>query len=380
MNAKPCILIVDDEPFNVDYLEQELEDLGYATLSAGNGLDALEIIASQETDLVLLDIMMPGMDGFGVLERLKADPEHQHLPVVVISALSDMASVVRGIQLGAEDYLPKPFDDFLLRARISSALEKKRLRDVEIAHMQSMEKELEIGHQIQAGFLPHNLPELSGWSLEAVFRPAREVAGDFYDVFLLPDGKLALILGDVADKGVGSALFMALYRSLLRSSLNNGMLLDDPANKLLRAVIHTNDYVCATHDDALFVTLFAAILDPNTGELTFVSAGHNPPMLVSDRKPTYLCPTGPIMGVFEGLEFESDQAVVQPGGHLAIYSDGLEDSKAPSGELFGIERLIASVLNGPVSAGSIIGTIDEFVSGSEQYDDLTLLLLKRDAA
>ncbi len=100
------ILIVDDEPFNVDYLEQELQDQGYRTLSAGNGLAALEAVQASQPDLVLLDIMMPGMDGFEVLTRLKADPQQRHLPVVIISAMSDLDSVVRGIELGAEDYLP----------------------------------------------------------------------------------------------------------------------------------------------------------------------------------------------------------------------------------------------------------------------------------
>lgn len=123
------ILIVDDEPFNVDYLEQELDDLGYKTISAVNGQDALEKIKAESPDLVLLDIMMPVMDGFAVLAQMKADSVMRDIPVIIISAMNDLESVVKGVKQGAEDYLPKPFEPTLLHARISSSLEKKRLRD-----------------------------------------------------------------------------------------------------------------------------------------------------------------------------------------------------------------------------------------------------------
>lgn len=129
MNGKPRILIVDDEPFNVDYLEQELEELEYETLAAVNGQEALEKIQTEQPDLVLLDIMMPILDGFAVLERVKANPLLRDIPIIVISAMSDLESVVKGIQRGAEDYLPKPFEPTLLQARIAACLEKKSLRD-----------------------------------------------------------------------------------------------------------------------------------------------------------------------------------------------------------------------------------------------------------
>ncbi|MEW5938873.1 MAG: adenylate/guanylate cyclase domain-containing protein [Chloroflexota bacterium] len=129
MNDRPKILIVDDEAFNVDYLEQELEDLDYETISASNGLEALDRVQSDAPDLILLDIMMPTLDGFEVLTRLKMSPATRDIPVIIISALNDLQSVVRGVQRGAEDYLPKPFEPTLLKARISASLEKKSLRD-----------------------------------------------------------------------------------------------------------------------------------------------------------------------------------------------------------------------------------------------------------
>jgi len=127
--TQPTILIVDDEPFNVDYLEQELEELNYSIVTASNGRDALDLVVSEKPDLILLDIMMPVMDGFAVLRELQADPLLRSIPIIVISAVNDLESVVKGIQLGADDYLPKPFEPTLLHARISASLEKKFLRD-----------------------------------------------------------------------------------------------------------------------------------------------------------------------------------------------------------------------------------------------------------
>ena len=129
MTTRPRILIVDDEPLNVDYLEQELEDLNYETISAANGQEALEMVRASAPDLILLDIMMPIMDGFSVLEQLKANPATRDIPVIIISANNDLQSVVRGIKMGAEDYLPKPFEPVLLHARIAAGFEKKSLRD-----------------------------------------------------------------------------------------------------------------------------------------------------------------------------------------------------------------------------------------------------------
>jgi DNA-binding response OmpR family regulator len=145
------ILIVDDEPFNVDYLEQELDDLGYATVAAVNGQAALDMVRAESPDLILLDIMMPILDGFGVLARLKADPAARDIPVIIISAMTDMASIVRGIQLGAEDYLPKPFEPVLLAARIAAGLDKKLRRDQELEYLRQVERLTSAAQSVQAG-------------------------------------------------------------------------------------------------------------------------------------------------------------------------------------------------------------------------------------
>lgn len=165
MHQPAKILIVDDEPFNVDTLEQELDDLGYTTVSAANGRQALAQVAAEDPDLILLDIMMPEMDGFQVLSQLKAEPTWRDIPVIVISAMTDMSSVVKGIKLGAEDYLPKPFNEVLLRARLEAGLAKKRLRDQEIDYLRQVERLTAAAAAVEAGaFDPTTLAEVAARS------------------------------------------------------------------------------------------------------------------------------------------------------------------------------------------------------------------------
>jgi adenylate cyclase len=154
MAERPRILIVDDEPLNVDLLEQELELLGYATVAAADGRQALALLAAEPVDLVLLDIMMPGLDGYQVLRRIKADPGLRHVPVVMVSALSELGSVVRCIELGAEDHLPKPFEPVLLRARVGACLEKKRLHDREREHLAEIDRQRGRAEALLRAILP----------------------------------------------------------------------------------------------------------------------------------------------------------------------------------------------------------------------------------
>ncbi|MCE7861871.1 MAG: response regulator, partial [Chloroflexi bacterium CFX2] len=283
MNNPPRILLVDDEPLNLDYLQQELEDKEYELLTATNGKEALDAIKESPPDLVLLDIMMPIMDGFVVLEQVKSDPDTRHIPIIIISANNDLPSVVKGIQRGAEDYLPKPFEPVILHARITASLDRKRLRDQEQLYLQSLENELNIARNIQKEFLPRELPQVQGWEIAAYFKAAKFVAGDYYDAFTLPDGNLVLVLGDVCGKGVGAALFMTLFRSLIRAA-SSSLVLDRslaPAERIMAAVHSTNQYIAETHEDALiFSTLFVGLLDSSSGTLTYINAGNESPYLM----------------------------------------------------------------------------------------------------
>ena len=378
----PIVLVVDDEAFNVDYLFQELEDFGVTTISAKDGIEALEQVGRHSPDLVLLDIMMPKMDGFAVLAKMKSEETFRDIPIIIISANSDMQHVLKGIAMGAEDYLPKPFDPLLLRARVNASLEKKRFRNLEKEYLKGLERELEIGRQIQAGFLPKEIVSPQGWEISAFFRAAREVAGDFYDVFLVEDDRLALIVGDVTDKGVGAALYMALYRSLLRAYLStSGFVKNGTKNGLSEAASFVNNYICRVHHSVMYLTAFMAILDPWSGKLAFVSAGHDFPLVVRRNGDIQeLKPTGPAIGILEDRVFGLGEIQLELGDTLLVYTDGLLDLRNNAGSSFGpnLRGLVGRKTNGTrVLIANIVSQADDFCAGTVQYDDITILGISR---
>ena len=379
------ILVVDDNEANRDMLSRRLARQGHGVEMAAGGQEALQRLGAEPFDLVLLDIMMPEMNGYEVLERLKADPVLQHIPVIMITALNEMESVVRCIEMGAEDHLPKPFNATLLRARVESSLAKKRLRDREQVVSRAMARELEIGRNIQAGFLPDTLPAIPGWEIAARFQPARQVAGDFYDAFALDDrGRTALVVADVCDKGVGAALFMAVFRSLLRVLLRESYASRPgrtDAEHLPHAVRVLSDYNATTHAGAsMFATLFFGALEPATGVLTWVNAGHDAPAVMRGGAVlTRLEPTGPAVGLLPGLEFGVRTLTLEPGDTLLAFTDGVADARSPDGGSYGEPRLFAAA--GASSVQGMLSAIDAdlaaHTAGAEPFDDITLLAVRR---
>lgn len=387
---KPKILIVDDEPFNVDYLEQELEELDYETVSAANGQEALEQVDAESPDLILLDIMMPVMDGFETLTRLKGAAATRDIPVIVISANSDLKSVVQGIALGAEDYLPKPFEPALLKARLSSSLAKKHLHDLQQLYLKSMERELAIGREIQQEFLPSELPKISGWEIAAYFQAAREVAGDFYDVFPLPGDHLLFVIGDVCDKGVGAALFMTLFRSLIRAAATSDFSINKkemdalaPAERLNHVISFTNNYISETHANArMFATIFIGIFNLQSGALTYMNCGHEPPLWVKvDDFITPLVRTGVAVGVICDATFSTREIMLERSETILAYTDGVPDAINGENAPFGKERLLKIAKNKHSHPGLMLQQIGDelhqFAGDASQFDDITLLAIKR---
>jgi serine phosphatase RsbU (regulator of sigma subunit) len=380
--AAARLLVVDDNPMNCDLLARRLQRLGHQVAIAEDGIRALESLRQADYDLVLLDITMPGMDGYRVLETMKADEALCHVPVVMVSAIDESESVVRCLELGADDYLPKPFDPAVLRARVESSLARKRLRDAERRQLQAIERELEIGRRIQAGFLPESVPRFDGWDIGARFLPARQVAGDFYDLFPVGHGGVALVVADVCDKGVGAALYMALFRSLIRAIATQQDDVDARAT-LARTVHATSDYIATVHGGAnMFATAFVAALDPRTGELVYVNAGHDAPLLArAGGAIERLGPTGPALGLMPGQRFEIASARIGQADLLLAFTDGVTDAGTAAAP-FGEAGILARIARRPAT---VDGLLDDIVAGlaalgSEHPDDVTMLAARRLAA
>jgi serine phosphatase RsbU (regulator of sigma subunit) len=340
-------------------------------------------------DVVLLDIMMPDMNGYEVLEVLKHDSALRHVPVIMITAIDDMQSVVRCIEMGAEDHLPKPFNPALLRARIDASLARKRLRDREQVYAQSLERELEIARTIQSSFLPDRLPDVAGWEMAVSFRPARQVAGDFYDVFTIPGSdRLAVVVADVCGKGVGAAVFMAAFRTVIRALTEHTFAVpSDAKDELLRLVDFVNAYVSTTHARSnMFATLFFAVLEPSTGALAYVDAGHDPPIVRRvDGRLERLDPTGPAVGLLPGLPFGVARVMLDVGDTLLVYTDGVPDARNEADAPLTEARLLSVVQasDAATSSALIVGieaAMSAHAGAAEQFDDVTLLALRRTQA
>jgi phosphoserine phosphatase RsbU/P len=377
------ILIVDDLEINRDLLARRVQRLGHLTGFADNGRAALEKLRESVWDLVLLDITMPVMDGYEALSKIKADPLLAHIPVVMVSAIDEIDSVVRCIELGADDYLTKPFNPVILRARIESSLAKKHLADQKQLTLQALAREMEIGQQIQRGFLPEQLPKIPDWDLATMFKPARHVGGDFYDALTLSDGRLVIIVADVCDKGVGAALYMALFRSLLRSMLLQGQSGESAAALLQRAVGFTNNYIANEHSrDNMFATLFIGIVDLSSGRLDYINAGHEAPILGrANKKDFEVCePQGLAVGMMPDIHHEVRSVVILQGDTLLIFTDGVTEAIGVTGQ-FTDERLQALMVGRQGHADDLLGELtaqlEKHTDGYDQHDDITVLCLHR---
>ena len=311
-----------------------------------------------------------------------------------------------GEVIGAFRQMYQQISDAINERKKAEEAQLESFQQVE-AYSQVLNNELEKGRSMQINFLPNKLLQLPGWETAAFFKPARQVAGDFYDIFQLPGGSIGFVVADVCDKGVGAALFMALFRSLIRvfsgQTALDGLpltcsetLLDEPARfadgssldpthiTALKAVKLTNDYIALNHGDlAMFATLFFGILDPDSGLLSYINGGHEPLFIVGPgggvKEP--LSFTGPAVGIETEIDFKIQQTHMESGDILLGYTDGVTEAVTSDGAFFTMERLV-SILETPAATVTelldrIASSLQEHVGGADQFDDITLLAIRR---
>ncbi|MDI3418502.1 PP2C family protein-serine/threonine phosphatase [Streptomyces luteolus] len=399
------VLVLDERRDAPPELLTALDKLGTVVhVRTPGDVLAKEVGQLPDTDVLLAYAGLSPHTVRAVARRL--DDEDQR-PTVVAFAEHDLHLLGSHVHAGS-DYLVPPFHPDLVRARLRDCHERatfsRTMEDVAAhAELLSYERELEIGREIQMGFLPDSLPSPDGWEIDVRFRPARTVAGDFYDVFeLVNRRRLALVVADVCDKGVGAALFMALIRSLLRhtaeqsglQSLIAADLLGEEtdweehsraipvvgATPLLNAVVGTNNYLTRNHiRQGYFATMFFGVLDPVTGNLVYINGGHNPPVLVraDGGDPVLLEPTGPAVGVIPDVAFSLGYAQISPGDTLFIYTDGVTEARSVPGHFFGEDQMIKQLGEGAARGEELLdhmdGALSEFVGPAEQSDDITMM-------
>jgi hypothetical protein len=332
-------------------------------------------------------------------------------PTVVVFPQGDFDALEACVR-GGFDYVTPPYLSTLLRSRMLSCWQRGQLvtavEDMSAeASLHAYERDMSIAHEIQAGFLPDSLPAPYGWDLASRFRPAKQVAGDFYDGFELVHGRrLGFVVADVCDKGVGAALFMALIRTLLRHTAEHtgaGSLAEDTdipvtsavdagvglppllsvgAGPLLQAVVGTNRYLARNHlRQGYFATLFFGVLDPVSGALLYINGGHNPPVhLRAAGGQELLRPTGPAVGMMAHGNYSLGHVGLEPGDTLFVYTDGVPEARGHDGGRFGMNRMLDR-LSTDVDSESLLAGVEDSVRGyvgsAEQSDDITMLAIHR---
>jgi sigma-B regulation protein RsbU (phosphoserine phosphatase) len=395
MSAK--VLVVDDTPMNVKMLADILTFKGYQVVTAAGGREGLAKVESEMPDLVLLDVMMPDLDGYAVCRAIRAKPETAILPVVMVTALDPAQERVKGLDAGADDFLSKPINQPELLARVRSLLRIKQFHDqvqsqaselaewnrtletrVQAAQVQLIEKErleheLQLAADIQRSILPDELPEVDGFSFGACILPARQIGGDFYDVFRIGDDEMGLLIGDVADKGVPAALFMARTHALIMAEADKGI----SAGEVIALV---NRHITRMHKTTQFVTVLYGILNLKTHELNYARAGHEPPLVLTADARVERLPhnRGVPLGLMENIVIDQRSVVLSPGTTLLMYTDGMLDCRNANGEPFGLER-IKQTLGGLVDLNAqrvcdlLFETLKNYQDGAKQDDDVALV-------
>ena len=374
-SATESILLVDDNPTNLQVLFQTLEGVGCKLLIAKNGEMALAIAGKALPDLILLDIMMPDIDGYEVCRQLKTNRATSGIPVIFLSALGDTEDKVKGLQLGAVDYITKPFQPDEVIARVNTHLTIHRLKRVVESQKDQLEHELEVVSEVQRKLLPKQLPVIEGFKLGVHYETSRYAGGDYYDIIELPDNCWGFLIADAEGHSAPAAVLMAMTCALFRSYPGSAA---DPA-----AVIHyLNEHLCKVADPS-FMTALYAFYDANAHTMRVARAGHPLPMVFrnSDQKAIeFPCPGVYPLGIepYE-IEIPVTDVKLEPGDRFLIYTDGLTERFNEEGQTYGEDRLLKPLATD--SAHDPQGVITTIMADVEQFagqlpadDDQALLL------
>ena len=376
MNAEmKTVLLVDDEPANIQIVNSILRDI-YKTRIATNGAKALEL-ANQDPapDLILLDVMMPEMDGYEVCSRLKLAAHTRDIPVIFLTGQTDIQDETKGFEVGAVDYIHKPFSPAVVQARVRTHLVLRGIREELANQLQAIQRELDTARQIQLSILPHEIPAIPGLDIAARYIPMTSVAGDFYDFIVVDQKRIGILVADVSGHGMPAALISSMLKIALGSQAGCA---SDPALVLTGL----NDALYGKFKGH-FVTAAYVFIDTEKQTLRYAGAGH-PPLILRDYSAGAtrdFLENGLFLGYFPHAAYTSIELPFKPGDWGVLYTDGIPEMTNVSDEQYGVDRCKDFLQsNHDVSSGQFV---DDFLgelsrwsdsaSGREPEDDVTLL-------
>jgi serine phosphatase RsbU (regulator of sigma subunit) len=373
-DKRETLLLVDDNPTNLQVLRQTLQDIDCKMLIAKNGERALSIAVEDHPDLILLDIMMPGIDGFEVCRWLKSDAATEDIPVIFLSALGDTEDKVKGLQLGAVDYVSKPFQPEEVKARVETHLTIHRLRREVQRQRDQLEHELEVVSEVQRRLLPKRLPEIEGLNLAAHYETSRYAGGDYYDIIEISDNQWGFMVADAEGHSTPAAVLMAMTCSLLHSY-------SEPPTDPAEVLTYINRTLCKVADPS-FVTALYAVFDADQRTLRFARAGHPPPMIYrhAEKKSLVLVSeTVYPMGIYPYDHVAVAETKLGSNDRVLFYTDGITERFDIEGNVYGKNRLLRQLAtdgedNPRQILDTIIRDVQQFAGDRPLDDDQALVL------
>lgn len=387
------ILIADDNPANLLLLRHILSKEPYTVFEAQDGAQALEMALEHQPDLVLLDVMMPALDGYEVSIALKQAPHMSEMPVIFLSALSDAKSRIRGLEAGAVDYITKPFHKDEVLARVRNQLEMRRLtRELQNANhdlsekQRRIEEDLEAAAAIQRSLLPSTPPSTSRVTTAWRFLPCERTAGDLFEFNQLTENDFAFHVIDVSGHGVPAAMMtVALSQSL---ATNNGHTLQSPKSggrpRVVSPgqVLHRLDTEYPIERFGRHFTIAYLLLDLETGRLRYSSAGHPMPFVVRrDGTLEELPAGGTIIGLGGAVPFEEGETQLEPGDRLFVHTDGIPEATDARGAFFGQKAMYQAIHESRHASlneicSNLIQAVEGFAGSKNFADDVTVFAIE----
>jgi len=367
--AASRILVVDDEP-GIQRSAQRILSRHYQVTLASSGAEALEILARDPHDLAIVDVRMPGMNGFEVLRAIKADYHDTEVIIMTGSISNPEEKLVEALREHAFYFLNKPFEKTVLETLVDRCLDRQQLERSNRRHVASLETDLEKARTFQRLLLPRSFPRIPGVRGDVSYQPSERLGGDFYDFFQLPESRLGILIADVAGHGVQAALFTGMLKSEMRAIFDEA----DTPERLFQRI---NDRLAPVMRNQ-YITAVLAILDFKAQNMRYVSAGH--PAFFSGNGTAYES-TGTPLGMIAGWNYELRQVDLRSEERLFLYTDGLSESQRPDGEEFGEDRLREAFLETRFGAPDkaleqIIEASRAFARRDDFEDDATAMVLE----
>ena len=375
--AKQVILLVDDTPANIQIALAILKDV-YQVRVATNGEKALELAAGKPApDLILLDVMMPGIDGFEVCRRLKASDDTREIPVIFLTGQTEIEDETRGFEVGGVDYIHKPFSPAVVKARVHTHLVLRGMRQRLAEQLALIRRELETARQIQLSILPHEKPCIAGIDIATRYLPMTEVAGDFYDFIFVDEKRFGAFVGDVSGHGTSAALIASMLKIALAAQ---SPVASDPA-----LVLHGINQALCGKFQGHFITAAYIFIDTEQQIIRYAGAGH-PPLVLNDasnQTARAFEENGLMLGAFSFATYTSIEMPFLPGMWALLYTDGILETANAAQEEFGIDRLtLFAGGNGNATPEALIDKLFAHLKQWDdretpaQEDDLTVLAIK----